>query len=62
MLFDLKKLSVEIEKHDELKTLVRADESTIVRFKKSEYPIFTYTLGSRDCCAGIVNHRRGPRH
>lgn len=46
MLYDLKKLSVEIGKHDVLKSIVRANESTVVRFKKSEYPIFTYTLGS----------------
>lgn len=54
MLFDLKKLSVEVEKHDDLKTMIRADESTIVRYKKSEYPIFTYTLGSSDPLAPVL--------
>lgn len=54
MLFDLKKLSVEVEKHDELKTLVRADESTIVKYKKSEYPIFTYTIGSQEPTAPVL--------
>ena len=46
MLFDLKKLSVEVEKSKILRDVVRTSESTIVRYKKSEYPLFNFTLGT----------------